>query len=1143
MSALADAEARSRIQNDLAATFVVEAAAGTGKTTALVGRIVAVVKAGLTTLDRVVAVTFTEKAAGEMKLRLRTELERARQSAQKDAERVGLERALAALEVTHINTIHGFCADLLRERPIEAGIDPAFRVLDETEAQKLVAQAFQSWFERVLSDPPEAVRRVLRRRGWRAEGMSPREQLLRACASLVEHRDFVTPWALPEFDRGRAIDDLVQRFRGLGALRAQGSASDPLARALGIFHDWVERLDTVERVRPRDYDGLEAEFVGFEREHEKAFTQQGRGRLYGTALDRNAVTEQREQAKAALTSFLEAAEADLAARLREELAPVLSAYETLKRTQGVVDFVDLLLCARDLLKRDARVRERLQQRFTHVFVDEFQDTDPLQAEILLLLAAGDPEAADYRSVKTKPGKLFVVGDPKQSVYRFRRADVAFYEKIKRALLHEGAELLHLTTNFRSVRAIQSAVNAAFALWMTGAEDGSQAEYVPLTPFRSDIPNQPSVIALPVPEPYGRRGRLTKTAVNASYPEAVAAFVKWLLEESGWRVVEGDDSVAVSSRHVCLLFRRFQSYGSDLTHPYVRALENRRIPHVLVGGRSYHGREEVMALRTVLEAVEWPDDELSVYATLRGPLFGIADEDLLCFRNQLERLHPLRRFDAAERREHGEVIDALEVLGALHLARNRRPIADTVEQLLSETRAHASLAMWPTGEQALANALSIIDFAHSLESRGVTSFRAFLEALTEQAERGQGGEAPIIEEGTEGVRLMTVHKAKGLEFPVVILCDPTAPLESARGMRYVDLARGLWAEALCGCRPLELLQNQAIVRQHDQAEYVRLAYVAATRARDLLVVPTFGDAAAEKPGIGWMDTMAPALYPVADKRRQARPAPGCPRFGDDTVLTRPAEAEVRPDEAVLPGLHSVGGAEIPVVWWDPAGLALGVESLGGIRQQELLAEPAPGTDGGIRAYAEWQARRKQTVLTGSAASIVVARITELANQVASRGVTDAVAIERTAAERLGRPRGPRFGTLVHAVLSEVPLNADASTVEALAGAQARLLGGTAEEQRAAVATVVAALAHPLLERALSAPDVRREVPIVHQQPDGALAEGVIDLAFREPDGWTIIDFKTDAAVAPDSVYAAQLNLYVEAVRRATGEPARGVLLMV
>jgi len=193
LTELIDARARETIERDLHKTLIVEAAAGTGKTTALISRITSVIRSGQTSLDRVVAVTFTEKAAGEMKLRLRAELDRARHEATSVEERGHLERALAALEVAHINTIHGFCADLLRERPVDAGIDPKFEVLDETAAEALLQEAFRNWFERALSVPGEGLRRMLRRRSWRAERTTPRDELLRACRDLIEYRDFDAP--------------------------------------------------------------------------------------------------------------------------------------------------------------------------------------------------------------------------------------------------------------------------------------------------------------------------------------------------------------------------------------------------------------------------------------------------------------------------------------------------------------------------------------------------------------------------------------------------------------------------------------------------------------------------------------------------------------------------------------------------------------------------------------------------------------------------------------------------------------------------------------------------------------------------------------------------------------------------------------
>src|SRR5262249_20278501 len=219
---------------------------------------------------------------------------------------------------------------------------------------------------------------------------------------------------------------------------------------------------------------------------------------------------------------------------RDDLWPLVGDYERLKARAGCLDFVDLLLRARDLVRDDAGVRGQLQERWTHIFVDEFQDTDPLQAELLLLLAAAHPGERDWRRVRTVPGKLFVVGDPKQSIYRFRRADVALYESVKRQLVDGGASVVHLTVSFRSVPAIQEAVNAAFAPAMATGTSGTQAAYVPLAPCRPPQTDQPAVIVLPVPQPFAPFGRITDYQIERSLPDAVAAFVEWLVASSGWR---------------------------------------------------------------------------------------------------------------------------------------------------------------------------------------------------------------------------------------------------------------------------------------------------------------------------------------------------------------------------------------------------------------------------------------------------------------------------------------------------------------------------------------------------------------------------------------------------------------------------------
>lgn len=1146
---LADQAARDRIAHDLGTTLVVEAAAGTGKTTALVSRMVRLLATGTATLDRIVALTFTEAAAGELKLRLRSDIERARRAPDATPEeRRLLTEALPHLEQARIGTIHSFCADLLRERPVEAGIDPLFEVAPDDVAGEIFARAFDRWFERQLEAPREGVRRVLR---WRTGRNSARGMLRAAAWSLVERRDFPTRWQRTELAREPEIDALVDELRALAAWAEHGDPEDHFVRCLKEIAAFVRDVERREALRGRDYDALEAGLRELARS--KAWRWRGFRRV-AKDFPKDELLPRRDALKERLDAFVAASGADLAPLLRDELWEVVEAYEALKERTGCLDFLDLLVRARDLVRDDAAVRAELQRRFSHVFVDEFQDTDPLQAELLLLLAADDPAVDDWRRVRPVPGKLFLVGDPKQSIYRFRRADVALYESVKQQLLASGAALVYLTVSFRAVPELQQAVNAAFAPRMRG-DSPSQAAYVPLEPSRPPVTTQPALVALPVPEPYGDY-RIANFKIEESLPDAIAAFVDWLVKESDWTVTEregGDQRVPVQARHVCILFRRFRSFGRDMTRPYARALEARHLPHLLVGGGSFHQREEIEALRTALGAIERPDDELLVYATLRGPLFALCDADLLAFRETVGTLHPFRRVPDDAPPPVAEVGSALTVLRELHRGRNRRPLADTIARLLAATRAHAAFAIWPTGEQALANVARLLDLARRAERRGTISFRAFVQQLEDEAEEGEAREAPVFEEGTDGVRIMTVHRAKGLEFPVVILADMTARETPEEPQRHVDAARGLCAMRLAGCSPRELLDNADVEMEREREEATRLLYVAATRARDLLVVPVIGDDRFP----GWLSALDPVVYPPGERaaRPEAAQAPGCPeRVGRDSVLVRPASAN-GPRTTVVPGLHRPEAGEHRVVWWDPATLVLGAREAVGLRQERLLAlDEGSGRAGqSVAAHDAWQAERERVRGTAAAQSVrVVAPSSAEALELPlapEPGVVPEVTVEEVASPPGARPHGKRFGALVHAVLATVPLDADAPAVEAAARLHGRVLGAPADEVEAASATALRALAHPLVARAAAAAKrgaCRRECPVL-LTVDGVLVEGVVDVAFREDDpaaGWTVVDFKSDVWIAGRlDEYRRQVELYARAVARATGAPARAVLLRV
>ena len=1144
---IADQGTRDRIANELDTTLLIEAAAGTGKTTALVNRIVAVIGSGRTTLDRIIAVTFTEKAAGELKLRLRSEIERTRQDPKTPPDRVALLQAsLPHLEQARIGTIHSFCADLLHERPVEAGVDPLFQVAAEDEGGVLLARAFDRWFEAALADPKPAVRRILRRRESRRDG--PRAILRRAARELSEWRDFDSPWRHEPFAREAEIDALIAELDAVGELADNGDREDWLAQALAGIRRFAHEATRLETVRGRDYDALEAQLLDLLK---GGFSKYWRWRGYGPSfgsLARQDVLDRRDALHERLKRFRASSGADLAPQLREELSPVVESYQELKRRAGKLDFMDLLLMARDLVRDNAAVRTDLLRRFTHIFIDEFQDTDPLQVEILMLLSADDPAETDWRRVRPMPGKLFIVGDPKQSIYRFRRADVSLYQRVKRQLTECGAAVDYLTVSFRAVPRLQQMTNAAFAPVMVESE--TQARYEPLNLWRAEDESQPAIVALPVPAPYGDFGKIVDWRIDESLPDAIAAFVYRLIAQSGWSITERDQPEVrkpIAARHICILFRRFNAFHRDVTRPYVRALENRRIQHVLVKGSSFHEREEVEALRNALGAIERPDDDLKVFAALHGPLFGLSDGALLTFHETIGSLHPFRKIPDDLTADLAEVASALAVLRELHRGRNRRPIADTISRLMAATRAHAGFAIWPTGEQALANLMRVMDHARRYEARGEgTSFRGFVDQLETDAENGEAGEAPVVEEGTEGVRLMTVHSAKGLEFPIVILADITRNEVASEAQRFVDPARGLCALRLAGCAPRELLDNNDDEIRRDREEASRLLYVAVTRARDLLVVPTLGDERRE----GWLGKLNDVLYPekAAQRSPLSRKPPGCPEFGDDSAKVRPAKAPSKA-KGVAPGLHAPAVGQHQVVWWDPSMLDLNVQETMGLRQSKLLAADESGVKSeiGIRRYQTWCEGRATMLAAGCAPTIRVATATEIAARAGELKLSipeaQDVSVEEVEREP-GRPHGPRFGTLVHEVMLSVAFDSDREDIALAAAIRGRILGASAEEIAAATEAVARALKSPVMlrARAASIAQCRRECSVLVTLEDGVLVEGVADLAIRENGSWTVIDFKTDLDIAGRiEEYRTQIGLYLRGIRASTGLPASGIIL--
>ena len=1146
-----DAEARRRIAHALHESQVVEAAAGTGKTKVLVDRIVNLVLSGEGQLGAMVVVTFTERAAGELKLRVRQQLEAARletfagqSSPEEKARRERLLTALQQFEGAHIGTIHGFCAELLREYPVDAGVDPQFEVLGADLSQwRFFERVFQRWFAKVQQEPSPGIARVLQRRARSAAryaaAKGPVEQLREAAWRLIEHRDLTRSWSPVSFDLAgelhavrRSLVTLSTTLRS--AIEARQVGDRPWRPVLRLARA-LELGATPESVEA-DLWSLRQDLPGLSR----SLPRGARLRELAAAL---------RAFSAAVETFCGHSGANLAPLLQCELRPLLAEYEREKHLHGRLDFADLLLKTRDLLLAAPTVRRRLRLRFSHVLIDEFQDTDPLQAEILLSLVQDADAQLPVGESQPCPGKiacspvagrLFIVGDPKQSIYRFRRAEVESYQQIKQALSQSGrASVLQLTTSFRSVPNLQQAINAAFGPAFAAADRETQVDYVPLCPSRSPIGEQPSFIALPLAmpdEPDAER------SLRSREPEIVANWIDWLLSKSGWQVSRpGGGAEALRAHHICLLFRSMRSGPRDLSEPYISALQQRGHACVVVGGRSFFLREEIDAIRAALRAIEWPRDELSVYAALRGPLFAFDDETLLLYRANGGRLSPLHPGKAGT--AFSSVTAALRLLGQLHPSRNHRSAAETIGRLMQGTRCLSGFAMRSGGEAAVSGLLRLQQIARRFAEGEQASFRAFVEYLELQSEAlFSEADAAIAEAGEGGIRMMSVHRSKGLEFPVVLLADAACQSGARRRDRLpgsaTDRQRHLYAAALCGCRPQELSQLENEEQRRQDAEALRLLYVAATRARDLLAVPCLPDPAAAQ---GWLDPLAPILRP---KKQLASQAPMCPA---------PKSLPTGGQCVGFSGLFRASQGEHEVVWWDYDALQGRADQGSPVQNWRLLDDCGPGARQSQHRYVRWIGTRRREIGASKRARWRPQPATQMAHN-QRRGALDArhaaaVRIDEITAP-VGRPAGvdaALYGQFMHAVLERVDFARidHNDRVRQVCELCVRSLALPEQCIEAGACHVAAIAEHPLIAQIAADPNCLRELPVTLPTTGGAMVEGIIDLVFRAQGQLHIVDYKTDADPRREQIeaYRRQVSLYVEALSLSTDESVIGHLFFI
>ncbi len=862
-AALSDNDAQQRLVSDFQTTFLLEAGAGTGKTQLLLTRLLALLRTGRSPLSRVAVITFTEKAAAELRTRLRATVESTLQTSLPEAERVALQVVLSELDRAMVMTIHAFCAALLRERALEVGLDPAFTVLNQAEAGLLHDQVWQTWLTQELqpgNDSAHLIRQALR------AGLSV-THLKTLCDFLVEQRDCLD-WlpAAVDADIPTYCAEVSQTVTRLTALR-------------DCCHDTTdsafEQITTLTDIVPTASHQDNAEAWEHFLLH-RLTVQPRKGRRTNwqptTALD---------EARTLLAQFKALHLKTRAARLHnltvglaDWLGGYLRAYQAKKRQQGSLDFLDLLVLMRNGLKQNRELRHYFQRKFDFLLVDEVQDTDPLQAEILFFLAEDQPQTERWTQVALRAGKLFLVGDPQQSIYRFRRADLEVYQLLRSAVERQGS-VLSLSTNFRMRATLVTQMNALFSRVLDNEDDPDQPGYLPLRAVSSDE-NEEGLTFLLLDLPHAApHERGIQDALEA---RCTAQFIRHSVEQQTLTTQAGRP---LRYSDIVILCRT--NRGVEL---YERALRDAGIPYRSTGGRRVTASQERTDIQACVRTLVHPADATALVATLRSSLFGFSDEELTQFRcaggtfdylsgRVPEQLPCADRFHAA-----------FAVLRTLHQRLSRtvqsaHSAKAGLAAVLSEIYAHTPIlplfACRPHGQQRLHDMLQRVEALREPSGQYETAqdfspdfFDRLLTSTLDESEGGQAEQASALDEPQDALHVLTIHKAKGLEFPLVVVAESGAPpnrLTRPGLVRRKDnrLELHLGPRAL-HCCTLGWQEAEARERQQEAAEERRLWYVAATRAREYVVFPIPPSSEAKK-----KDTVLhTALRDLPGTERQAIP---------------------------------------------------------------------------------------------------------------------------------------------------------------------------------------------------------------------------------------------------------------------------------
>ncbi len=1092
----------------------VVAGAGSGKTTVLTERFAHVVlSAGSPrdrrrAVDRLLTLTFTEKAATEMRERVAR-----RFAASGDAD---LRRTV---ETAWISTFHSFCARLLKENAVEAGVDPRFQVLSEGDAALLLEEAREETVARWAADRPEAFAPLALVAAPSVEDLAA--SLLAAGPAPAESfADLLAAAANPPSPAGE-MEAIRAALRDLAADldRYEGAAATAAAAAVAAGRS-LDGLESVQAIR--------------------SFRMPGSDRK-GAVPAKPRLLALREACDAAAGVLLAAEAAPAARALAALLGDMEAAYRARKEARGVLDFADLESRALALLEGDPGVREEARARFDAVLVDEYQDTSPVQERLLAALAGA--------------GRTVTVGDPKPAIYGFRGADVAGFGRAREAAGEQGTVVL--AENFRSRPEILRFSNAVLAPAFA-AGGAEQVPFERLLPGAAHGPKErPSVeIHLVAGEEGGGAGRGDLRPREA---DLLAARIRALVEGGEARITRSDTPPrALGWGDAAILLRA----TTDI-QVYERALADAGIPYQVVKGRGFFEAREVVDVANLLEALEDPARDLALAATLRSPFAGLDDRTLLALVGSLprdgEERAPLSTALEPGARPPAGISTAMRARLArfrgtwagLHALRRRGRLHEVLDAALRRTGYADSVLLRGGGRQRAANLRKVLGRARSFEDAGLGGAAEFVRLVRRLRLREEREtEAPLAAE--DAVSLMTVHQAKGLEWPLVVLPDlgrrpvsPSGAVLAHGGRAGLRIRRG-------GEKTPLWLRIQGEIEAASDAEAVRLFHVALTRAKEHLVLSSGVKGEPERRVTG-LSILAPHL-----------PEEG-PEGGEGIVVV----GRGTPDEVEVLLSRSAG---------PPAAAGAQRVSLALERRKRLLGGRGPGVrlaKGGRRAVEEEVDGVLALVPPAADGTPFLATVSAVLDWgscalryrlgheigVPDRSPPPAEGREHDEDPSLASTAGhgvPRWisGVAAHAVLGTMDLLRDGDA-EIRATAAARLredLDGEppAEALEEVVGWVAGFLASPLgLEvRAAAGREghLLREVPFLCRE-EGVLLRGQIDLVVRGADGaWTLADYKASRppkAAEKRGRYERQLRIYARALAGVPlfegAPPARGALV--